>query len=231
MLSIRNGAGLSRLGVATFLAVAGLTVSCAASGTESQKQSNELGATMETYGKQAETAIMDLKGTLEAHEVLVDNPTGDLVKTYDTFAKGVKKSAQSFDDLTKTGAKMAELAQGRFDEWETRLASFSSESMAERSKNQLDATREKFEAVVSSGEEMMAAYKPLLDMLQGHSEYMALDLSPASTAALQEDTEDITEMRDKLAATIDDLVAATKDFVDTTKLVVPEPEPAASSGS
>ena len=224
MLSTQNGTRSPWMTAAALIVATGLVAGCQSSGSSSQKQSSALADTMKKYGDEASKAITDLDATLDAHNTLVNEPTGDLVAVYAVFSKGVKTCAKSHDNMEKTSTKMAELAAVRFDEWEATIEGFSSESMAKRSQKQLDTTREKFDAVVSAGEKTMEAYAPLLSLLQDHELYLSTDLSPASAAALQDDDKKLGKMKKKLVEGIEELVEAATTFREATAMSVPEPE-------
>jgi len=183
------------------LAIA-LVTGCASGKTKGQKQVSELTATINDFVAELTKAQKTLSDTMAAHDAIVHNKDGDLLKPYGKFSDGLDDLDGQSKDLRARREKFDATAQVFFAEWKAKADQFNSEDMKKRSMDRLGQTKERFKKLDDAGKKIRSSYDPLMATLKDHRTYWSSDLNKESAASLAKDDAKVQ----KQAKTVNDLI-------------------------
>jgi hypothetical protein len=144
--------------------------------------------------------------TLERIRAIYGIEGGDLEKQYDRFKADYDRSVAKAEELRERIAKVEEVATDLFDEWNRELEVISDASLRRRSRDQLSATKVRYQRLSSALEKTESGLDPVLQRFQDQVLFLKHNLNAQAVGGLEAEVNDIE-------SEVDDLIADLKDSI------------------
>ena len=151
---------------------------------------------------------------------------GDAMAAYGKLMVAIDASSKQADQLRASVEPMKASAKPVFDQWAKDLEEFSSPDMRMRSQVRLEATRQRYDAVVAAVEPAQATYDVFNQGLKDHALFLSNDFNPAALAAIQDDVKNLARLASDLERQLDESLLATRAYVETAALPMTRPRAA-----
>jgi len=211
------------------LAIA-LVTGCASGKTKGQKQVAELTDRINSFVAELEATQKTLSDTMAAHDAIVHNKDGDLVKPFGNFSDGLDGLDSQAKDLRERREKFDAAAEVYFAEWKAKAAQFNSEDMKKRSMDRLETTRARFKKLDNAGKEIRGKADPLMATLKDHRTYWSSDLNKESAASLAKDDAKVQKQAKEVSDLIQRLIDAGKAYNKSVAMRQDPPPPGEGDG-
>ena len=205
------GAAAALFAVATFL-----TTPLLAQGS-GHKQTDKLIKTAESTLDAVGIARQQVKDTLASYNAIMGGKVDDNKAAYKTLVKAIDQSDKKAMNVRKKMESMQASADTLFGDWESSLATFTSDDMRQRSKERLDDTRERYSEILTAGQKASGEFGPFISTLRDQVRFLGHDLNPAAVSDLEEDAVKLNEQADKVLTTIDDAVKVAEEYIESLR--------------
>lgn len=149
-------------------------------------QVDDLMSRIERIHVDCELARQNIAASTDALRVMVDPEfRGDPKLAHGDLVAALELSERQAEDLQSDYNRMTASAKRVFAQWEANLGSFSSESMREHSAARMQATRERYDAVLSVVGPAMELYRGFNASLRDHSLYFGTDFNDESVLLVE----------------------------------------------
>ncbi len=162
-------------------------------------------------------AKQQIKETLVAYNLLVENKVEEPKKTYKDLQKGIENTDKKVADIDKKVAAMQKEADILFGDWSSNLANISSEDLRKRSEERLNDTRERYNGILAAGEEAGKVFNPFIASLKDQVVYLGHDLNPSALASLKPDADKLNKEAEVLFKKIDETVNEANRYTTSLK--------------
>lgn len=207
------------------LMIATLVASCAREGSKGRRQTAKLTTTVADFTKSVRQGRVEIETTLASYDAIVNNDGGDLRKPYNTFSKGLEDLERRRERIRRLVDKMEVEADVFFASWERSLEEFTSEEMKQRSRQRMEETRKRYDAIHAEGEAAREAYAPFITVLRGQHLFLSNDLDASAATSLEKDAARIEKTSSTVYETIDAVIEAAEAYNASVAMRV-EPQPA-----
>ena len=143
--------------------------------------------------------------------------SGDTRRIHKDLTKAIENTLKRREDVRKKVAAMENEAHTFFAEWTESLDTISSESLRQRSKERLDATRHRYGKILSEGRRAGADFEPLMGGLRDQVIYLGYDLNPSAVASLESDAAQLNAQAKTLFAGIEKTQKDISDYIVSLK--------------
>jgi hypothetical protein len=150
--------------------------------------------------------------------IVASEYSGDAVRAYREFVEAVEQSERQARKLRSTVEPMKRSADPVFQQWSLDLLAFKNLEMRHRSQARLEATRERFDAVVATVDPAQTAYEQFNQGLRDHALFLGYDLNPTSVAEVKGDVHALAGLAAELDVKFDECLRAARAYVDSTAL-------------
>lgn len=172
------------------------------------KDTKKLQEEVQKSRESLQSAVGQVKETMEQYNTVFAEGGKGPESAYKELPKSIDKCDKAAEDARKSVESLRKDLQDFYKGWEKEIASYSSESMKERSQKSLDrvkTTFNNFDAALQGASEL---YKPFIASLRDQSTFMGRDLSPAALAELKPDADQLNQDAEALYAKVDEAIAA-----------------------
>ncbi len=152
------------------------------------------------------------------HDIVAGRFEIDAVATYAEFVTAVDVSEEQAEELRSTVEPMHELAAEVFETWAQNLQTFATAGLRERSQVRLDATRERYDAVLAAVAEAQEAYDAFNLGLRDHAIYLENDFNAASVADIEGEVVKLTDWAGELDRRLTACMEAAEEYVRAASL-------------
>lgn len=177
-------------------------------------QVNDLLSRIELIHVDCELSGQSVDASIEALMTLVGPKfRGDPELGYNDFAMAIEMSEEFATTLRKNYGPMQDSAMMMFDQWNTDLEVFSSQTMREHSETRLEASRERYNAIVSSVDPALEAFDMFNQVMRDHALYLGNDFNADSVAIIEKELRDVQVAARSLTASLEKATVACQEFV------------------
>lgn len=177
-------------------------------------QVDDLLGRVERVHVDCELAGQNVSMAIESLMVLVGPEfRGDPELAFNDFATAIETSEQQALALRKDYEPMLNSADSVFDRWSADLEVFSSEVMREHSQKRMDASRERYDAVVSAVDPTILTYEDFNRTLRDHALYLGNDFSADSITVIEKELRALSERASELTLAFEKATLACQEFV------------------
>jgi len=162
--------------------------------------------------------ILEAIATLEA--IASSEFRRDAVAAHAALLQAIEHSEKQAKKLRENVEPMKDAAGPFFKQWSSDLDAFASKELRNRSEARLEATRERYAAVVAAVDPMQAAYDEFNKGLRDHALFLSHDFNPAAIAAIQGDVERLSSQAKELDAKLGACLDAARAYVDASALAI-----------
>ena len=202
------------------VALALVASSCAStSEKDSLKEVDSLVARIERVHVESELSKGRVREAVDLlHAITAPDFVGDPVLAYGEFVDALERSEKQAEVLSDQVGPMKESADKVFSKWAEDLAVFTNPNMRARSKERLEATRARFQAIVSSVDPAVETFELFNSALRDHALFLEHDYNPAAVAAIGGEVASVTDQARRLDSNLDVCLATTLAYVQSTAL-------------
>jgi chromosome segregation ATPase len=153
------------------------------------------------------------ESTLEKIRAIYGVEGGDLEKQYDRFKNEYERSVTKADELRDRISKVQEIASDLFDEWNRELEVISDPSLRRRSREQLAATKTRYQRLSAALEKTEAGLDPVLQRFQDQVLFLKHNLNAQAVGGLAAEVLSIESEVDDLIADLRDSIRQADEFI------------------
>ena len=207
--------------LATIAVVATGSLSSCASSTavDGLDAVNELARRIGALQESIDSAKLRVDAAIAALEALGRFQfNGDPEGAYESFSSTVEASAAEVDVLRESVASMREVADPMFMDWEDHLATITGEQMRKHGESRRAEMLARFESIVASADQSIAACESFNKRLADHVAYLRYDFNSASVAVVQGEVAELTRVSDLLDIHFRDCKQAARAYVECAAL-------------
>jgi hypothetical protein len=155
------------------------------------------------------------KTALERFEEVVAFEGGELESRYKKLDSELQRSEKSAKAVRDRIASVEKVGEALFDEWETELKSYSSDSLRRSSEQKLRATKARYEKLVFSMNEAESKLEPVLMPFRDQVLFLKHNLNAKAIASLQEESYKIEANVRELVLEMEQSIAEADAFIRT----------------
>jgi hypothetical protein len=182
-------------------------------GSASIQRVDDLVTRVEAVHVEAELAKAAIYDTLLALRPVLTPTEGDPKAQFDTFLAALDAAEASAQDLDDTIRPMEQSARQVFLQWEQDLREFSNDGMRERSRDRMQATRSRYDAVLRSARGASEHLDEWTASLRDIALFLAHDFNSASIHAIQSESVVLRDEAKGLGQELDRCMQAAELYV------------------
>lgn len=148
------------------------------------------------------------------NQFMEGNFEGKPVEAYVKFKDAIDRSDSQGRDLRRSVDNMKSAADRVFSRWQLDLDKFKSEVMRTRSRSRLEATRERYKAIVAAADPAVAAYEAINGTLRDHALFLGNDFNANSVAEIADDVRELGETTNELQGHFNACLDAARIYLD-----------------
>jgi len=167
-------------------------------------------------GSQQE-AKQQFASALEQFLAVAKVPATELQATYERLNTSFKRSEDRAKEVRSRISAIDDVAQALFREWEVELAQYTSQTLRDQSKRQLDATRQRYASLMRVMDQAAARMTPVLDSFRDQVLFLKHNLNAQAVASLGETNRTLQGDISKLIADMERSIKEADAFVATLK--------------
>jgi len=141
--------------------------------------------------------------------------SSNLQKAYDQIKRNYDRSEGKANELKERIDKMHSIATALFREWKQEANSIKNRSLQERSLEQLEQTRNRYEMMREALKRSQSKMDPILGQFRDHVLFLKHSLNAQALGALQGEADEIQAGIESLIQSIQTSIAETDDFIST----------------
>ncbi|GEA12835.1 DUF2959 domain-containing protein [Alteromonas sp. KUL49] len=164
-----------------------------------------------------EEAQEQFSSALEAYSAVVAFDGGELEDIYDTLSSQYYDSQAAADEVTQRINNIESVADALFEEWETELSQYQNASLKRDSQQKLNATKRRYNSLLSSMRRAESKMAPVLSALQDNVLYLKHNLNASAIGALQGELSTIENNVKQLISQMNTAIAESDAFIATMK--------------
>ena len=153
-------------------------------------------------------------------EIVSSEFAGDAVSAYAAFVEAVERAEKQALKLRESVEPMKAAAGPVFEHWYADLQNFRNAEMRQRSRARFEATRARYEAIVSAVDPAQTEFDELNVGLRDHALFLGNDFNPASVSALTEDARGLAHLSADLDTKFESCLLAARTYIESTALPV-----------
>ena len=164
-----------------------------------------------------EEAKEQFADALEAFRATVDVGGGKLQATYDRLQSEFDDSKDRAEEVSLRIKAVKNVAEALFDEWESELDQYTTDSLRKSSKEQLEITQKEYAKLLRAMQSAESKMSPVLAVFNDQVLYLKHNLNAQAIASIQNE---VTNMERDVALLIEDMnraIAEAEAFVSQLK--------------
>jgi len=186
--------------------------------------------TMEKFGKYKRDILVDrvqeardaqqetkvqFTSALEQFKSVVNVPSGELQKKYDTLKSELDKSESKASAVKKRIADVEDVADALFNEWTKELEQYNNADLKAASKKKLDQTRARYTQLIDAMKKAETKIEPVLSAFRDQVLFLKHNLNAQAVASLQSEVTTMEADISKLIAEMEKSIAEADSFIKT----------------
>lgn len=214
------------------------TIGCQTTSRESRSihRVDDLLTTIERVhflSEQGQRGVREALGAL--HEIVAPKFGGDPATDYGAFVLALEACEAQAEELEESIDPMREAAEALFDQWTADLVAFSNPDMRARSRERLENTRRRYQAIVAAVQPTQAEFASMNRSLRDCALFLGHDFNSGAVQTLAPTVRDLTKVAKELDDRFETCMQAAAEYITTAGLrgQVEEPsiEPTATTDS
>jgi uncharacterized HAD superfamily protein len=155
------------------------------------------------------------QSALEQFTVTLNYKGGDLEEKYKTLNKAYEKSKDKAEAVHSRIAKVEDVSEALFDEWEEELKQYASDRLRKDSQAKLTMTKKQYNQLINAMKRAEKKIEPVLTAFHDQVLYLKHNLNAQAIASLQNE---LIAVEDDIASLIKEMEAAIQEantFIST----------------
>lgn len=132
-----------------------------------------------------EEAQEQFKSALEEMTALINFDGGDLETQYNVIQEQYEDSKEAAEHVSSRIAKIEDVSDALFEEWENEIDEISSSSLKRQSATKLRETQRRYQSLIKSMRKAESKMEPVLSALKDNSLFLKHNLNAKAVGALQ----------------------------------------------
>jgi len=145
---------------------------------------------------------------------LVDVQDNGLEKKYNKLKKAVEESEERTEDLEERIAKVDEVANALFEEWQQELNEYQSANLRAISAKNLNTTKQRYAFIYKKMQESYAKVLPVLNVLQDNTLYLKHNLNARAVSGLSNEVLSVENKISELIKQMEISINESKRFIN-----------------
>lgn len=162
-----------------------------------------------------EQAKDQFKSALERFSDVLGFKGGKLKEKYDQLNDEFKRSEKMADDVSKRIDSVESVSQALFDEWETELGQYTSQSMRRTSQRNLNETRKQYKKLINAMKNAERRIAPVLNVFRDHVLFLKHNLNAQAIASLQNELVSVTSNVNRLIREMEASIKVANQFIES----------------
>lgn len=161
-----------------------------------------------------EEAQEQFKSALEEMTALINFDGGDLETQYNVIQEQYEDSKEAAEHVSSRIAKIEDVSDALFEEWEGEIDEISSSSLKRQSTSKLRETQRRYQSLIKSMRKAESKMAPVLSALKDNSLFLKHNLNAKAVGALQGE---IVSIKRDVSALIKDMnlaIEQSQKFID-----------------
>lgn len=138
---------------------------------------------------------------------------GNLEKVYDTLKSDFDRSSVKADAVRKRVKEVETVGADLFNEWETEIKAISSDTLRNKSRDQLRETKRRYESLLEALKRAEKSMDPVLTQFRDQVLFLKHNLNAQALSSLQKEALSIQEDITKLLAEMDHSIQQADSFI------------------
>ena len=155
----------------------------------------------------------EFSSALDQFYAVVDLQETDLKVAYENMKRAYEDSRQSAREVSERIDRVSSVAEDLFAEWEQELSLYQNSDLRRSSKNQLRATRQKYEQMLSKMRTAERNMDPVLQIFQDNVLFMKHNLNAQAIGSLKREFSTLRGEIDVLMDTMKSAIEASNSFI------------------
>ena len=168
---------------------------------------------VEAAKESQEAAKEQFLSALEEFSTVVKFDGGDLEELYKKLDKELQKSEARADEVKTRIDKVEEVSQDLFVEWEKELEEYSSDSLRNKSAQQLSNTKKRYKQLITSMRRAEARIDPVLRPFKDQVLFLKHNLNAKAIASLRGELVQVELDTDRLIKELEASIAEADRFI------------------
>jgi len=164
--------------------------------------------------EQQKDAQQEFKDALTRLKELYGYQGGDLESIYGKVKDSYESCASEAKGVSSRIGRMENLADDMFAEWEKELQEYSNPSLAAASREQLQATRKRFQEMLRTVRRAEASMPPVLAQLKDNVLFLKHNLNASAVGSLQGEATQIQNQIEELLRRMNASIAESDKFIN-----------------
>lgn len=152
---------------------------------------------------------------LEQFRSVVEVGASDLEDKYDTLREELDESEDAARDVRSRIDAIESVATALFEEWEAELDDYTSESLRRSSEQQLRATGEKYDTMITAMRGAEASMEPVLAAFRDQVLYLKHNLNARAIASIQDNAVDLQNDIEALIEQMQRSIDEANEFIES----------------
>ncbi len=148
-----------------------------------------------------------------------------VVTAFARFVQSIDVAEQQSKRFGETVGPMQESARPVFEQWQTEVATITSERMRTLSQTRLAVARERYEAIVAAAVPAQQQMEAYVKALRDHAAFLAHDLNPSALDAIQGEVKVLAKTAKTLDRGLENCLVAARAYVEQSALPATPPAP------
>lgn len=162
-----------------------------------------------------EDAKEQFASALDRFKSVVAFDGGDLEEKYDILNSEYERCEDKAEEVHTRIAKVEDVAEALFEEWNEELNSYSSAKLRRDSAKKLSATKRKYATLIKAMKKAESRIKPVLDAFRDQVLYLKHNLNAKAIASLEGELGSIRSDVDVLVREMEKSIAEANAFIAT----------------
>lgn len=167
---------------------------------------------LQTEQKQAQQEFKDAMTRLKE---LYAFKGGELEAVYEKVKTSYDRCVTEAKDVRGRIDSMEDIAGSMFKEWEQEIAQYTNPNLANASRDQLKATKERYAQLVKTVRTAEGAMQPVLNQLKDNVLFLKHNLNASAIGSLQGEASQIQGQIEQLLARMNASIAESDNFIKT----------------
>lgn len=159
----------------------------------------------------------EVVSALESFSQAVNYKGGELEKQYHRFKSQLEDSEAAAENVRERIDKVESTAGALFEEWKDELDKYGNKSLRDRSAQQLEETRDRYQRMISAMKRARDRLAPALSPLRDQVLFLKHNLNASALASLKDEVKIVDAQVDRLIDDINEAVAEANSFIEQIK--------------
>lgn len=164
-----------------------------------------------------EEAQEQFQSALDQFNSVVQMEQTDLKTAYENLNREYEESEKAAKNVSNRIAKVEDVSEALFDEWEKELSQYSNQSYRRSSEKQLSQTKDRYREMITNMKQAEASMEPVLVIFKDNVLFLKHNLNAQAIGALHGEFNQLQGEIDNLVKKMNVAIESSNNFIDHIK--------------